>query len=378
MASGRRNHASAVLPDGSVLVAGGLGKGALWYDYEAGRPLRSSEVFRSPGGWSEAGELPHEFHQGSMFALADGRVVALGGPNAQATALWDPESRRWHAGPSLSAPVWVGYAAAPQRDGAIILAYGERMESWDGRSPSWVRKPAPQWSVSAAALAALPDGRVLLVGEGGPGRNSYAYEPSTRFQLWDPSTEHWQEVGAWPGSGFRHLAARLAGGPVLVLRQGNDSRLGAILWNPTDESLEETVPPDGLTFPESLVALADGRALILGQLGAAVWQPTMRKWAAVPTPGIPLSRLAVTLLQDGRVLATGGDGPPVRRLVRWSAVASALALLGVASLAIGAALAIRKWRPAHVLLACSAAIAAASAGMAGWLLWLFAHIMRMD
>lgn len=69
----RARHHAVRLPDGSVLVIGGVD--------DAGQPVRHLEVFSIDGGFTSAGELPADAGvvDGTATTLPDGRVLLTGG-----------------------------------------------------------------------------------------------------------------------------------------------------------------------------------------------------------------------------------------------------------------------------------------------------------
>jgi hypothetical protein len=73
LAAPRHRHAAVRMPDGSVLVVGGLDG--------AGQPVRSMELFSLDGGFDPAGDLPAGagIVDASLTPLPDGRVLIAGG-----------------------------------------------------------------------------------------------------------------------------------------------------------------------------------------------------------------------------------------------------------------------------------------------------------
>src|SRR5439155_20081118 len=104
----RRNHTATLLPDGTVLVAGGSGDG--W--------LRSAELYDpARGRWSRVAPMTTAREHANAILLGTGRVLVAGGGNPSAlrsAELYDPasgqvESDRQHE------RVWRSRRAPPGR-----------------------------------------------------------------------------------------------------------------------------------------------------------------------------------------------------------------------------------------------------------------------
>jgi len=119
MAAGRFAHASALLPDGRVLVAGGNG--------DAVPPLGTEIYDPSTGEFSPAGDLATARSGHSAVRLTDGRVLIVGGiaPDGSAvgtTEIYDPAAGRWSSGPTLDAPS--ARATVTLMDNGKVLIFG--------------------------------------------------------------------------------------------------------------------------------------------------------------------------------------------------------------------------------------------------------------
>jgi hypothetical protein len=262
------------------------------------------------------------------------------------------------------------------QDGRVFLVYQSDAQTWDPASGVWTKVASPPFQVSAAEMVALADGRMLLVGEGGPGRNSYAYEPGTRFQVWSPSTGTWSLDASWEGNGHAHRAVQLAGGDVLAIRTGPEP--AAMLWSPTTSRLTPAAAPRANVEASTLTALADGRALHVGGPAPEVFGPAELAWVGLPSPRSPVSWHGAVRLADGRVLIAGGQGPDEMRPDHGShlfAIVLAGCVLGLVAFAVSC---VRRLRPGGA--AVGGAIAAAviaGAGLAG-VIYLVAAIGRID
>src|SRR5262249_53880400 len=116
MAVARALHQATLLPDGRVLVSGGVG--------DAPSGLEHAEVYDpATGTFTAAGELNLGRSLHSAIPLTDGRVLVVGGVAdlrdrgaVARTELYDPASNAWAPGPSLQ--------AAPRGAPATLLGSG--------------------------------------------------------------------------------------------------------------------------------------------------------------------------------------------------------------------------------------------------------------
>ncbi len=133
-ANARKQHTATVLPDGRVLVVGGLGGDA--------QVVRAAEVW-DPGSRSFAvdGSSVNELNGHTAAMLADGRVLLIGKVSAGDT----------------------------------------RAEVFDPRSGAFSPAGSPIDPRSFHTATQLPDGRILVIGGFGGG------ETLTRAELLDPS-----------------------------------------------------------------------------------------------------------------------------------------------------------------------------------------------
>ena len=123
MHEGRYGHTATLLPDGRILVTGGLNS--------RNSPIDRAEVWTprpSPlGTWSSAGTMPggpRSFHTATL--LEDGRVLIIGGLVAdgqygkRTTAIWNPRDGSWRTDAALPEPPY-HQGAFLQEDHSIIV-----------------------------------------------------------------------------------------------------------------------------------------------------------------------------------------------------------------------------------------------------------------
>jgi hypothetical protein len=152
----------------------------------------------------------------------------------------------------------------------------------------------------------LQDGRVLVVG-GYSGPSGYARDLKSA-ELYDPATGTWSAAGSISKPLASDGATLLRDGKVLILvGYAEDGPSGAEVYDPATGTWTATGPmargEDNLSG--ALTLLQDGRVLATGFRGAQVYDPASGTW----TNTGPMARECcgtLQVLQDGRVLDTGG------------------------------------------------------------------------
>jgi hypothetical protein len=199
----RSDHAATALLTGMVMVIGGN---------QGPRLLQSTEIYDTKNDrWFRAAPLPEPRTELSAFTLADGRVLVAGGvdPRGAATAttfIYNPPADAWSEGPAMTLPR-VQHAAVQLTSGDILFIGGDgaasgTSERYDAKLGKFVLSGTLVDPRLGARAAALPDGRVVVVG-GMPPRND-EFAPLSSAEVWDPLTGRWTELPpsptprAWP------------------------------------------------------------------------------------------------------------------------------------------------------------------------------------
>ncbi|MBI4386547.1 MAG: hypothetical protein HY551_04135, partial [Elusimicrobia bacterium] len=344
----RSHHAATVLPDGKVLVSGGVSGSAI---------LSSSELYDPASKtWTQTGALniPRAGHVSAL--LPNGTVLVSGGYlNEAATAttraaeIYYPDSGRWvMTGVMVSSRQ--AHTATLLPDGNVLVAGGSgnngylnTVEIYFSTAALWVQVPNMTLAAGRADHTAtrLHDGKVLLVG----GINAGGVVLSA--ETYDPAAHVWSAVTSMPGSTGRggsgryaHTANLLRDGRVVVL--GGDDGFGEIFaplayypWSGAGGSWQEipvvTSDPDlvaGIDFGigrlrHTTTLLPDGTLLLAGGITAS--QSSLDSFMAIHTDsgiiqekkqGLTAKRSHHTtaLLRDGRVLHIGGADTPSSQL----------------------------------------------------------------
>jgi len=184
MATDRAYHTATLLTDGRVLVAGGAQDGV------RGGPV--AELYDPISGtWTAAGNMitptPRSGHTATL--LPDGKVLVVGGVHSiehsiepvASAKLYDPESGTWSATQGLVEPR-SGHSATLLPNGSVLVAGGMTSESTSGSgghellaSAELYDSASGTWSATASMVDArqahtatlLPDGSVLVAGGNG-------------------------------------------------------------------------------------------------------------------------------------------------------------------------------------------------------------------
>jgi N-acetylneuraminic acid mutarotase len=271
-------------------------------------------------------------NRGPMVLLADGRVLAAGGPDTRGTGLgsselYDPATGSWNATGSMTQGRG-GHSATVLLDGRVLVVGGfanavnasslASAELYDPRTGSWT----PTGSLTQARIGhtatLLADGRVLVAG--GDGDGDWGLLASA--ELYDPDTGSWTSTGSMTEPRGGHTATPLADGRVLVaggtIRRpgfvvgGYVDLASAELYDPATGSWTATSSMRQAGSGRTATLLKDGTVLAVGSGGmvmyaaAELYDPATGFWT---TTGNLVERRgghSATLLPDGRVLLAGG------------------------------------------------------------------------
>jgi len=328
MTVARQDHTATLLPDGRVLVAGGVGKN--------GHALASAEVYDPRSGrWTTTGvqRAARALHTATL--LPGGRVLVAGGTGAttatafSTTALssaefYDPRTGVWTPAGRLDIGRY-GHTATRLPTGAILIvggvdatgAYVARAAVFAITAPHLPPSPG-HWTVTASMRHArfaptatlLRTGQVLVAGGGGPG-------PATA-ELYDPYRRTWARTGRLRDARYFHTATLLSDGRVLIAGgQGaqRDTLLArAETYDPRTGAWTRTGRMRRARYQHTATLLRDGRVLVAGGRsdnvavlrGAEIYDPRTGRWTRTGSMHIVRAFHTATRLRDGTILVAGG------------------------------------------------------------------------
>jgi hypothetical protein len=273
---GRYQHSATLLPDGRVLVAGGRFNNGL----QVPPPVAEGELYdAAQGTFTLAGRLatPRSLHATAL--LPDGRVLVAGGygdegfgccAQLRTAELFDPSTARFSKAAAMSTERYLATATV-LKDGRVLVAGGfngdalATAELYDPSDGAFIPMAAPMTAARYEHTATLlADGRVLIAGGLGrfvPGPGGPVSEALATAEIYDPSTNAFAATGSLSSIRTECTSTLLPDGRVLFV--GGSDATGSTL-----ATAELFVPATG-----SFVAVAGNM------------RRTRNEHAATPLPG---------------------------------------------------------------------------------------------
>jgi hypothetical protein len=318
----RFSQSATLLPNGKVLIAGGMERNG---KYDA-----SAELYDPRSGeFTPAGNMSSAREGHAAILLRNGKVLLAGGSsgpdgNLATAELYDPASGAFHLTGNMTTPR-SHPATVLLNDGKVLLIGGDGAREDERLSSAELYDPATGRFTATGSMhvpremhtaALLKDGRVLVVG--GSSAGSY---PNSRIEasaeIYDPATGRFTMTGSMSVPRHKLAAALLPDGKVLVVG-GSDNRdwrgqyASAELYDPVTGRFSNDGEMSFRRFKliQTAVRLTDGRVLIAGGAERAeIYNPATKKFQPVNgTVGESRYFSSATLLNDGRVLIAGGYG----------------------------------------------------------------------
>ncbi|MBI5209054.1 MAG: right-handed parallel beta-helix repeat-containing protein [Elusimicrobia bacterium] len=316
LATARAQHSATLLPNGKVLVAGGVSGAA---------SLLTAELYDpAAGAWSATGSMATARYGQSATLLADGKVLVAGGYNSVdddlvTAELYDPAAGTWSATGSM-ATARETHSATFLPNGKVLAAGGYNgvdgqlltAELYDPAAGTWSATGSMATARDVHAAALLPNGKVLVAG----GYNSVDEDLATA-ELYDPAAGTWSATGSLSTARQTFSATLLANGKVLAAGGSsfaNGYLRTAELYNPAAGTWSATGSLASARNEHAAALLPNGKALAAGGRNSAVnylatveiYDPSAGTWSAAGSMATARKAQTGTLLPDGKLLMAGG------------------------------------------------------------------------
>jgi len=312
MLAPRSGHTATLLPDGKVLIAGGMRRNQDFY--------KSAELYDpSTGRFRPAGEMSVGRVGHIAVLLRSGKVLIAGGWVGQggtdSAELYDPATGKFTLIARMTARRGRP-SATLLTNGDVLIAGGEEQDNeslasaeiFHGKTLSFEAVGSMHHARVSHTATMLSDGRILIAG-------GYAENVASSAEIYDPKSATFSETGSLGGPRCKHTAGLLPDGRVLIAggsaSRGWDSNLSsAEIYDPRTGKFTPASPMNEGRFklPDQAVQLPSGRLLIAGgSREVEVFDPASGKFA-VASGQMSDARhyMSETRLGDGSVLLAGG------------------------------------------------------------------------
>jgi hypothetical protein len=331
--AGRTRHTATLLEDGRVLVLGGMrGAEPIPVTAEEFRIWASADLYDpATGKLAATGSMTAPRWKESATLLPDGKVLVAGGINGtgvlRSAELYDPQTGKFSRTGQMTV-ARLDDMATLLPSGLVLLVGGDvheqrsSAELYDPQTGRFARTGTMTLTTKVDTATLLANGSVLVTGSC-PGSASGTYRPSA--EIYDPETGKFRLAGSMSVARLGGTATLLLGGKVLVAGGYSPDVApypgpigSAELYDPVKDSftlLEMTVPRDRFTATR----LPDGRVLLAGGYSgshqdpyvitstAELYDPATGAFAPTGQMTIGRGNQTATLLANGRVLMVGGE-----------------------------------------------------------------------
>jgi hypothetical protein len=313
-----RGRAATLLNDGTVLVAGGDAHFSRFCD----GGIASAELYDPvAGSFTITGSMLNPRVGHAAVLLPDGEVLITGGlgsapprdceddgPFAQSSAeLYDPSTHGFKLTQSMAEPR-VSHTATLLGTGKVLIVgdsndtgVGSTSELYDPESRRFTLTGSMSVARYCHTATLMPNGKVLIAGGGSP--------PMATAEVYDPTTGAFTLTGSMLTARCNHTATMLQNG--LVLITGGATNVGpsasAELYNPITGSFSVTGSMVEVRDSHTATLLPNGMVLVAGgDSTAELFDPATGSFSPTGAMEVERSGHSATLLKNGAVLVAGG------------------------------------------------------------------------
>ena len=315
MNTARYYHAAVLLTNGQVLVAGG--------GNNSGTTLTSAELYDPlKAKWTVTGSMSIARATPTVTLLQNGQVLVTGGGGGANTELYNPSTGTWTLTGSMTT-ARNHHTATLLQNGQVLVAGGvttvngsyltlSSAELYNPSTGTWTATGSMNEANSDFTATLLPNGQVLAAG---------AFS-NANAELYNPATGTWTLTGAMVFAPYDQFAMLLSTGDALVLDgiavQGKIAY--AELYNPATGTwiydsgngkpgnTGQTVTLLGTQMVLSCGGTSGGYPTKTNILASCdLFDPSAQNDSVTGSMTIPRHRHTATVLQNGQVLAAGGE-----------------------------------------------------------------------
>lgn len=268
----RQGHVAVLLQNGKVLVAGGYNPGA------GGGTYRSSAEIYDPAtnSWTTAANMGKARLDAAATLLPDGKVLVVGGfrstiigdETLASAEIYDPVANSW----SDTGPMTLA-----RRDHGQVMLYNGLVYAIGGHTGSFYTLDAEAYNVSSGG---------------------------------------WSPIASLDRARSQFAAIQFASGAILIAGGWNGTEYFALaeVYNPQPTAVADTAAYSYVGFgavplPNGDILVAGGRTITPPYsfiYSTKIWRASTHLYESADNMNYRRSNFTLTLLNDGRVLATGG------------------------------------------------------------------------
>ena len=305
MTTSRVNHTATLLPDGRVLIAGGIDA--------RNQGLASTELYDpATGTFSTTGAMGTARSAHMAALLPNGKVLVAGGDGARGAEIYDPAAGTFSPTGDMQIPSYGVNTAMLLADGRVFIGGGQTSDLYDSTTGTF--STTGGWSQIVTnwpdAQNVLTSGKVLITGGDANALGSIVFAG-----LYDPGTGTFATTGSMKAARSAHVATTLPDGTALIT--GGQMNSGQII------SAAELYDPatGGFTVTGSMVTgrcchtatlLDSGQVLIVGGVAVAPgfpsYQPSYPATAELYSPPVLSAAPELFSSSDGKGQGAIWDG----------------------------------------------------------------------
>jgi hypothetical protein len=310
----RSGHTATLLPDGRVLIAGGMRRNQDFY--------RSAELYDpATGKFQPTGAMTLARIGHAAVLLHSGKALIVGGfighGCTDSAEMYDPATEKFTTIGKMTALRGQPSVTLLANGDVLITGGADRGDTPGGISSAEIFHATNlkfeavsrmHFARIAQTSTLLSDGRVLIAG----GRGDIV---TSSAEIYDPQTKSFTITGSMVTARYKHAAGLLPDGRVLIAG-GSDERdwkgalASAEIYDPRIGKFTATSPMNNSRFklPDGAAQVGEGRVLIAGgSKSVEVYDSTIGKFMIVGGQiDAPRHFMTETRLKDGTVLLAGG------------------------------------------------------------------------